>query len=57
MLPDEPYRVTDIWEAEALGARLWLQVTLRETEGTYDHIVHLGTEPLSVAEVRLHLRA
>lgn len=28
-------------------------MTLRETEGTYDHIVHLGTEPLSVSEVRL----
>ena len=30
-----------------------LQVTLRETDGTFEHIVHLGTEPLSVSEVRL----
>ena len=27
------------------------QVTLRETEGSFDHIVHLGTEALSVMEV------
>jgi hypothetical protein len=35
---------------------VWPQVVLREAEGVFDHTIHVGTQPLALAELKVNTK-